>query len=249
MANYSPYKNYFLFVLKRLLSFHPLRPPFLDVGCGIGDLSEFLAVRGFSGKAIDFSDSAVQKAKARLAGFPAVTVERMDVFAENGRYGLLLLLDVLEHVEDDGALLRKAASLLLPAGRILLTVPSGAHEWRWDDEAYGHLRRYTVADITRKLGEAGLEIEVLWDVSLPVFWAMRRISTALLRPPKMAQKDALTRTKESTALNPWEGLGRLGRVLSLGGPHWDLLYRLSFGLFRNRIHAGSELMILAKKES
>ncbi|HLH42745.1 MAG TPA: class I SAM-dependent methyltransferase [Bryobacteraceae bacterium] len=58
-------------------------------------------------------------------------------------FDAILYLDVLEHIEDDGAELRRAANRLKPDGALIVLAP--AHPWLFTpfDAAVGHFRRYT----------------------------------------------------------------------------------------------------------
>ena len=76
-----------------------------------------------------------------------------------GSFELALLLDVLEHVEDDAAFLGSVLERLDPGGTILVTMPAwrrlvGAH-----DRALAHYRRYDPADARHLLTQAGLRIQ------------------------------------------------------------------------------------------
>ncbi len=72
---------------------------------------------------------------------------------------LALMMDVLEHVEDDAALVAATAEHLRPGGRVLVTVPAFAWLWSGHDEFLGHRRRYTLAQLEARLSEAGLVVE------------------------------------------------------------------------------------------
>ena len=58
-------------------------------------------------------------------------------------FDCILYIDVLEHIEDDRAELRRAASHLTPGGQLIVLSP--AHNWLFSpfDHAIGHHRRYT----------------------------------------------------------------------------------------------------------
>jgi SAM-dependent methyltransferase len=58
-------------------------------------------------------------------------------------FDTILYLDVLEHIEDDQAELRRAAAHLNPSGCLIVLAP--AHPWLFTpfDAAIGHFRRYT----------------------------------------------------------------------------------------------------------
>ncbi len=76
-----------------------------------------------------------------------------------GRFDLLLFLDVVEHVEDDLAFLsRIVRACAAPRARVLLSVPAWPCLMSGRDEALGHFRRYRPADGRRLLASAGLDI-------------------------------------------------------------------------------------------
>jgi hypothetical protein len=98
-------------------------------------------------------------------------------FPEEARYDLILLMDVLEHIQDDLAALRLAASKCRENGYLFITVP--ALQWLWSphDEFLGHYRRYSVGSMRSLLaGCAGLEIlrvHYFFGSLLPVVAPMR----------------------------------------------------------------------------
>ena len=68
-------------------------------------------------------------------------------------------LNVLEHIEDDAAALRRFASILVPRGAIMLLVPAFPALFGPIDQNLGHYRRYTRASIARLTRAAGLELK------------------------------------------------------------------------------------------
>jgi 2-polyprenyl-3-methyl-5-hydroxy-6-metoxy-1,4-benzoquinol methylase len=83
------------------MNHYDISPLFLDVGCGAGDISRYAASKGWHGKAIDFSDIAIQKAKHNLNSFTSVTIEKKSLFEESESYRTIFLFDVLEHIRND----------------------------------------------------------------------------------------------------------------------------------------------------
>jgi SAM-dependent methyltransferase len=76
-----------------------------------------------------------------------------------GQYDLVLMLDVLEHVEDDRATLREAVTeLLKPGGWMLLSVPAGQALFSRHDGLLGHKRRYAPARLRALAKDSGLAI-------------------------------------------------------------------------------------------
>ena len=243
MVNFQPLKAYMFYCLDKLIRDYDLKPPFLGVGCGNGDLSGYVAAKGWNGKAIDFSDVAIASASDRLKRFPRVIVEKRPLTAVHGTYRTVFLWDVLEHIQDDEVALGKIASLLSEDGHILASVPSNPREWRWDDNLYGHYRRYTADEITAKLIQAGLEVLLLWDFTYPFFWIMRRAYVKLQRTPQI--EDLNLSTRVSSTVKAWDNsfLARFLDGLIIRSP----LYELQFRLFRNQTARGHEMFVLARK--
>lgn len=233
------------YCLDRFIEQYGLHGPFLEIGCGRGDVSAYLARKGWQGKAIDFSDAAVAQASVNLRPFPQVRLEKQALAEVSGAFDCIIMWDVLEHMEDDRGALRMVERLLRPGGQLLLAVPSNPREWRWDDDFYGHFRRYTVADMTQRLTEAGMPPLAFWDFTFPWFWLMRRMYTGIKSGPAVAA-DKEASTKASATVNAWE-MPILSRLLDRTAVLWYPLHRLQFRLFRNATGRGHEFFVLARK--
>lgn len=248
MANFRPLKNYMFYCLDRLIERHGLKPPFMDIGCGIGDLSQYLAEKGWDGAAVDISDSALEVARQRLAKFPQITVEKYSLFdGRDETFNSLFLWDVVEHLENDSLALERVEALTRPGGLVLISVPSNPREWRWDDELVGHYRRYTVPEMRSKLQAAGLTPLEFWDFTYPVFWIMRRAYTRLLSMPDTDLETKEDRTQESTTLRAWN-IPVIGPLLDASTFAWRPLYPIQFALFRGALERGHEFFVLARKD-
>lgn len=73
-----------------------------------------------------------------------------------GRFDLVLALDVLEHVDDDAAFARTLAELAAPGGRVVVSVPAWPGLFSRHDVALGHHRRYRPEALLAVLRGAGL---------------------------------------------------------------------------------------------
>lgn len=127
----------------------------LEIGCGTGHNLPMLAQFG-EVDAIEIDESAGKFAAERL-GKPIGTSPLPELAGvETGKYDLVAVLDVIEHVEDDVAALKSIAERLKPGGKILITVP--AHQWMWSahDVVNHHKRRYSKDTLTAALRKAGL---------------------------------------------------------------------------------------------
>jgi SAM-dependent methyltransferase len=68
---------------------------------------------------------------------------------------------VLEHIDDDVAILRELRDLLAPDGKVVLFVPAHRLLYSRFDRMIGHFRRYERSTLRATIGAAGLEPEVL----------------------------------------------------------------------------------------
>lgn len=88
------------------------------------------------------------------------------------------LLDVIEHVDDDAALLRSVAADLAPGAKVIVTVPALRLLWSSWDVNLGHRRRYRRRDLRDTLTRAGLdvvEVRYLFPELVPV-GLLRRVA-------------------------------------------------------------------------
>lgn len=130
----------------------------LDVGSGDGWFACELA-RVVPGARIDCWDTGYSEALAAELTAPAPDGVRFHASLPQGPFDWMLLLDVLEHVEDDGALLGSLVrDRLGPGGHALVSVPA----WPWlygqHDRALGHHRRYSPRALDGLLRQCGLTI-------------------------------------------------------------------------------------------
>ena len=131
----------------------------LELGCGSGGNLALLARFGQL-QAVELDDQARALAQAlkvcpvQAGGLPDDLPD--DLHSADGSFDLVCLLDVLEHVADDGAALARVARLLKPGGRVLLTLPAYAWLWSAHDEAHHHHRRYRATQLRSRAAAAGL---------------------------------------------------------------------------------------------
>lgn len=246
MANFPPLKNYIIYCLDRLIDSYDIQGPFLDVGCGIGDISAHLARKGWAGMALDVSEQALKVAEDNLKPFHDVKTAEMSLFELEGAFKTILAMDVIEHLDNDTEALTKLVTLLDDQGHLVLSVPTNPKEWRWDDDFYGHVRRYSHAELTKRLHSCGFTVVEMWDFTFPVFWLMRRIYTRLKKPAKTTHDDAANRTKDSSLTNSWD-IPLLSRALSGDSFVWQLTFRLQHSCFRGCLNNGHEAIVLARK--
>lgn len=118
----------------------------LDAGCGTGGNLSMLAKHGRV-FAMEIDEGARSLASKRGdAEILSGSLPHDIPFGEKS-FDLVVLLDVLEHLEDDEASLRKLRTRLKPGGWILITVPAYPFLWSSHDEAHHHHRRYVQSSL------------------------------------------------------------------------------------------------------
>ncbi len=118
------------------------RATVIDVGCGTGaNIAAF--ADDFRCVGIDSSERAIELARSRFPQIEFACEVELAPRAELFRgASAVLLMDVLEHVEDDFEFLSRVLALLEPGAHVLITVPAEAALWSQHDESFGHWRRY-----------------------------------------------------------------------------------------------------------
>lgn len=158
----------------------------LDVGCGDGlffdRLAEFGDIEGIESNERLVNPQGQHSSRIRIAPFDAN-------FHPLECYSLILMLDVLEHLDNPGEALRHAYSLLAPSGALLLTVPAFQLLWTNHDIINHHRVRYrrgTLRPLLQHAGFAVLEERYWFQWTCPVKLAIRLAEAALHRPPAIA---------------------------------------------------------------
>jgi SAM-dependent methyltransferase len=137
-----------------------LGPRVLEIGAGHGYLTERFA-DGRDVVATDISATCLARLHERFDATPNVDVRELDLAStapEREAYDTEVLVNVLEHIEDDGHALDVLRDSLRSGGRVVLYVP--AFMWLYSpwDRKIGHYRRYRKRALTTMLSEHGFDV-------------------------------------------------------------------------------------------
>ena len=130
----------------------------LDFGCGTGDFVRMLATRLPQHAISGFDAEKDGIATAALPSDNISWIESPEALSDK-TFDAVTLLDVLEHVEDDLALLCQLRGLLRVGGQLIVTVPAFRLLWSGWDVRLGHQRRYRRQQLFWLLQYAGFEVE------------------------------------------------------------------------------------------
>jgi SAM-dependent methyltransferase len=129
------------------------RARILDVGCGAGlffdALQRFGEVEGIESDATAVENAGKWRNRIHHGQLD-------ETFTPSAPYDLILMLDVLEHLDEPVTLLHDAALLLAEGGRILVTVPAFNWLWTKHDDLNHHVRRFTMSEMKQTIAAAGL---------------------------------------------------------------------------------------------
>jgi SAM-dependent methyltransferase len=183
--------------------FFPLASTYLEIGCGGGFVLESVARLRSWHRIVgsELHPSALKYAVGRMpietefVQVDARAIPARDAFDFVGAY------DVIEHIDDDEAVLSEVRKTLTPNGGALITVPQ--HPWLWSrmDDIGFHKRRYRLGELEAKATKAGFDVLYTnsFNMILLPLTAMNRLSEKLstnrrcnyeseLNPPKLVNK-------------------------------------------------------------
>jgi SAM-dependent methyltransferase len=189
----------------------------LEIGAGLGSMSEFILDR----ERVVLSDTDpyyLARLLERFGDRPNVRIAELrlpgggrDLGSE--RLDTIICLNVLEHVTDDVGSLRAVRELLQPGGRLVLLVPSLPAIYGTLDEALGHVRRYTPAELRAKYRETGfrlVHLEYFNLAGVPGWWLTGRVLKRRMIPTgSLGLYDALVPLFRLERFLPW----RVGQSL------------------------------------
>jgi SAM-dependent methyltransferase len=144
-------ESYVISQLRTLLDDRPDRN-ILDVGCGDGLMFEALSTFGYvEGVEVDatiVSPTGPWASRISVQPFD-------DSFDDGRRFGLILMLDSLEHMTEPERSLRQAVALLDDDGVVVVTVPAFNALWTGHDEINAHVQRFSRASLGDLADRAG----------------------------------------------------------------------------------------------
>jgi trans-aconitate methyltransferase len=162
----------------------------LDIGCGdalfFDRLSEFGEVEGIEPCAELIDPANRHRARIHVGQFD-------ESFQPARKYSLILMLDVLEHLDDPVDALRRVSELLETQGTFIATVPAFMALWTNHDVLNHHRTRYTRRTLREVIGQTDLRIRedrYFYHWTCPVKLAVATVERVLHSDPQPAKVPA-----------------------------------------------------------
>lgn len=179
----------------------------MEIGCSSGFLIRDL-VKYFPGIPLVGAD-VVKEPLYRLAdSLPGVPLVRFDLLKcplPSSSVDILIMLNVLEHIQDDLGALGKAFQLLKPGGSLILEVPAGPSLFDSYDQQLQHFRRYSLLELRKKLETVGFKVSRLSHLGFIIFPAFAAVKYLNKLFPKkdtnLVVRDGASRTGSSILVN------------------------------------------------
>jgi 2-polyprenyl-3-methyl-5-hydroxy-6-metoxy-1,4-benzoquinol methylase len=146
-------------VIQLLTKYFAQARSLLEVGCGTGFVLSGIndARSGLMLVGSDLHPAGLAFAQRRV---PDAELYQMDArhIPFDSEFDVVLALDVIEHIQEDEAVLTEIFKAVKPGGGAIVSVPQHPRLWSANDDFSQHKRRYTRGELKSKLRNAGFEV-------------------------------------------------------------------------------------------
>jgi SAM-dependent methyltransferase len=142
---------------------HGSRGSFLDLGCWVGFMLDEARARGWEVAGVEPSEFASRYAREQL-GLEVSSADLIEAELPEGHFRAAFMGDVIEHLPDPEAALRRVGMLLAPDGLLVLALPDAgsrvarAMGKRWWSVIPTHVQYFTRNSMRILLGRTGFSV-------------------------------------------------------------------------------------------
>lgn len=139
----------------------------LEVGGGIGTFTSMLTGKADSITSLEIDKKYLQQLNDRFKKHPKIKIKNLDLTKKThlkklrGRFDLIIMINVLEHIKNHQQMLVNLESKLKPGGKLFVFVPAHQQLYSQWDKSVGHYRRYSKSELTGLVQQSGFKIEVI----------------------------------------------------------------------------------------
>lgn len=152
----------------------------VDLGCGTGGTIAALA-SAYTCVGIDPSLDAITLARNLHPDVQFLHGSAGQLQSIRTPISCCLLMDVLEHIEDDVGFLKDVVLSLPRGGRVLITVPAEMALWSRHDQEVGHFRRYDMKTLMHTWKGLPVQVRLLAPLNTHLYMPIKLLR-ALTRP-------------------------------------------------------------------
>jgi 2-polyprenyl-3-methyl-5-hydroxy-6-metoxy-1,4-benzoquinol methylase len=137
----------------------------LDLGCGNGSVTSYLASKGYEVSGIDASSQGIEQARKAYPALRFLQASAYDPLSETlGLFDVIVSLEVVEHIFAPRVYMQRISELLNPGGTLIISTPY-----------HSYLKNLALA-LTGKMDE---HFTALWDNGHIKFWSRKTLTTLL----------------------------------------------------------------------
>lgn len=151
------------------------------VGCGVGIFNTMAVQAGFNVTAFEPDEKVAEIARRNAPDGCTVHTAGVEDIEGEAVADVVVMHDVLEHIQNDLAAIGAIRRLLRPGGTLILSVPAMPSLYGYHDEQLGHFRRYTRRSLTRVL-EPHFNISTIRSFGFAFIPVTLLVSRMLRRP-------------------------------------------------------------------
>jgi SAM-dependent methyltransferase len=183
---------------------NPESAAILEIGCSSGFMIKAIT-RAFPSASIVGADVVREPLFELAKQMPNVPLLRFDVVKcplLDNSFDAVVLLNVLEHIQDDSAALAQVFRILKPGGIAIIEVPAGPHLFDAYDKALKHFRRYRISELAQKMLDAGFKIQRKSHLGFfvyPAFAAVKRRNQRAFRDSNDPESVVRNQASESSS--------------------------------------------------
>lgn len=175
----------------------------LEIGCSSGFMLRSMRERIPQAVVIgaDYIRGPLEQLAEKMPDIPLLQFDLVDCPLPDNCVDAVVVLNVLEHIEDDAAAVGQLYRILKPGGVAIVEVPAGPHLYDVYDKLLLHFRRYSLKDLKRLVEKAGfltVDQSHLGCFLYPGFWAVKQRNKRFLSQQAAEQQQVVANNIRET---------------------------------------------------
>jgi SAM-dependent methyltransferase len=149
----------------------------------------------------DYVRGPLEQLATKIPNVPLLQFNLVDCPLPDHCADAVVLLNVLEHIEDDAAAVRQLYRILKPGGVAVIEVPAGPRLYDVYDKLLLHFRRYSLKDLKLTFEAAGFRVvddSHLGFFMYPGFWLVKQRNKRFLSQKDAEQQQVVDRNIRET---------------------------------------------------